>query len=151
MAETLPKHCSMEELIDKCDTLLEIPPLKLEEAALNQSSIFFKVQRLIASETQAFEFYGNKLASVELHLRRYYSGKHPQEVYKQKPLRYPPENVKETDLCVKSDEMFIDINREYQAAKNRVAFLESVLWRVKERGNEIRTVVEWRKYIEAGI
>lgn len=151
MTDKLPEHFSIEELIDKCDALLEIPSLKLDQAAAEQSSIFFKIQRMIASESKALEFYGNKLASVELHLRRYYSGKHPTEVYKNKPLKYPPENIKEIDLCVKCDELFVNINKEYQEAKSRVAFLESVLWRIKERGNEIRSVIEWRKYIEAGI
>lgn len=151
MKEELPKYKSIEELIEECEALLTINSIRPDESAANQSSIFFKVQRMIASESEVLDFYTTKLNNVELHLRRFYSNRFPVQVYKERPLKYPAENAKELDLCIKTDEMYIDVEKAVRLSKKRLEFLESVLWRIKERGNEIRSVIEWKKYIEAGL
>jgi hypothetical protein len=148
----LPQHQTIEELTDICDKWLALEDtIHLDSYAKEQSSIYFKVQRLLAVETNALDFFNQKLLSTELQLRRYYDGKFPPSVYRERPLKYPPSNQKELDLCVKCDPMYHQIDLECTKAKRRVEFLENVLWRIKERGSEIRTIMDWRKYIEAGI
>lgn len=148
----LPKHSSLEKLIDFCDDLLSIKDtVRLELALKEQSSIFFKVQRLLAVEADALDGYMRKESLLELQTRRYYEGKLPNEMYVKKPNRYPATTKADCDLQVKADPLFQEINKIVKDAKRRVEFLESVLWRVKERGTDINGIIEWKKYIEAGI
>lgn len=149
---TLPKHATMSELIDTCEKLLDISNTNdLVAAAKGQSSIFFAVQRLLATEAEALDWYMSKENIIELNTRRYYEGKLPNSVYVTRPNKYPATTKADCDLQVKNDSMFAEVNKASKDAKRRVEFLESVLWRVKERGNDIKTIMDWKKFVEAGI
>lgn len=148
----IPKHHAIEELMDICEQLLEIKnSTKLTEAALEQNSVYFKVQRLLAEESQALDYFMREEQKLEIHLRRYYEGKLPQAVYAAQPLKYPATTKAESDLQLRADPMFSELHEAVVKAKRRIEFLESVIWRVKERGSEIRTIMEWRKFTEGGI
>jgi len=147
-----PEHNKLEDLIDRCEELLEIKDTtKLDVEAKKQTNIFFTVQRLLAVETKALEFFVKLEAEVEIQRRRYYEGRLPQQVYAKEALKYPSTSKTETDICLKSDGVFTEAKGLANAARQRVKFLEDVLWRVKERGSEIQTIMAWKKYIEAGI
>lgn len=148
----IPKHHSIEELMEICEQLLEIKnSTKLTEAAIEQNSIYFKVQRLLAEEAQALDYYMGEEVKLELHLRRYYEGKLPPAVYADRPLKYPVSTKAESDLCLRADPLYCEIKGACNKAKRRVEFLESVSWRIKERGAEIRTIMEWRRFTEGGV
>lgn len=148
----IPKHHSIDELMNICEELLEIKnSTKLTEAAMEQNSVYFKVQRLLAEEANALDYFMGEEVKLEVHLRRYYEGKLPQSVYIDRPLKYPVGTKAESDLALKADPMFAEIRSAVVKAKRRVEFLESVTWRLKERGVEIRTIMEWRRFTEGGI
>lgn len=151
MAVETPKHSDINTLIDSCDEMLKIDSVHLDKSAREQSSIFFKVQRLLAIEITALEFYEQQRIKAEIYLRRYYEGRLPQTVYASKPLKYPATNKQELEVLLSADEMYSEIKSAVDAAKRRVDFLESVLWRIKERQKEIQSIIEWKKYVEAGI
>ncbi len=149
---SLPKHLSIEELMEVCESLMSIEnELKLDNELKRQTSIFFTVQRLLATETEALIHYHKIHASIELQRRRFFEGRLPPEYYRKEPLARPCSSKGEVDLSLKADPVFSEADQMLERAKARVSFLESVLWRIKERGNEIKAMIEWRKYVEAGI
>ena len=67
------------------------------------------------------------------------------------PLKYPPSTKSEIDIYIKQEAVYNEIHSITNEARRRVKYLEDVLWRIKERGNEIRTIIDWRKFVEAGL
>lgn len=147
-----PAHATFEELVERCEELLRIKDtVRLASALEEQNSIFHTTQRLLAMETRALEFLLRKEAEIEMYRRRYYDGKLPPSVYQEEPLKYPPSTKAEIDIYIKQDAIYNEIHGVTNEARRRVKYLEDVLWRIKERGNEIRTMIDWRKFIEAGL
>lgn len=147
-----PDHSTLEELITRFEELLRIKDtVRLASALEEQNSIFHTAQRLLAIETRALDFLVRKEAEIEMYRRRYYDGKLPPAVYQEEPLRYPPSTKAELDTYIKQDPVFNEIHLIANEARRRVKYLEDVLWRIKERGNEIRTIIDWRKFVEAGL
>lgn len=147
-----PEHSTLEQLIDRCEDLLRIKDtVRLASALEEQNSIFHTAQRLLAIESRALEFLVRKEAEIEIYRRRYYDGKLPAAVYLKEPLKYPPSTKAEIDIYIKQDEVYNEIHNITNEARRRTKYLEDVLWRIKERGNEIRTIADWRKFVEAGL
>lgn len=147
-----PDHSTFEELTNRCEEMLRIKDsVRLASALEEQNSIFHTTQRLLAMETRALEFLLRKEAEIEMYRRRYYDGKLPPAVYLEEPLKYPPSTKSEIDIYIKQDAIYNEIHSVTNEARRRVKYLEDVLWRIKERGNEIRTIIEWRKFVEAGL
>lgn len=147
-----PEHATFEELVERFEELLKIKDtVRLASALEEQNTIFHTTQRLLAIEARALEFLATKEAEIEIYRRRYYDGKLPAAVYLKEPLKYPPSTKAELDTYIKQDKVFIEIHSITNEARRRVKYLEDVLWRIKERGNEIRTIIEWRRFVEAGL
>lgn len=147
----IPEHMTLTELINQTEELLEIKDsVRLVDELTRQNSIFHKLQRMLASESECLAYMLRKESEVELYCRRYYEGRLPPKVYQEKKLIYPATTKAEVDLCVKSDPVFNEIKTKADEARKRVEFLESTIWRLKERGREIDSIIQWRKFVESG-
>lgn len=143
------KVMSVEYIMSVMDPYLIIDPMdrNLDQISLRSGRAFGQCQRLYIHEARALEKFLGKKAELELGLRRYYSGQANPEMYKRRPLSV---SILKTDLemWVKADKAYIQISEYIDEQKRKVKMLEQYFDRIKSIGYEIKSAIEWRKYLD---
>lgn len=144
---TMPRHMDIDELQAKLKELMHMDTVNLDAEALRQTSLFFEVQRLYIDEGRCLRWLIQKHTKMSLFRKQYYLGQLSPEVYKNEPLNPRPLKT-EVDTYLKADDILMELNGLVQEAEARVKLCEQSLYRVKDRGFDIKNAIEWRRAVE---
>lgn len=143
------KTIPLEYIMDVLEKSLDIDPSSkdLDKSSLASSRLFMEAQRFYIAEIRVLEKLVAKKNKTDLYLRRYYAGELPSQVYQARPLPVKPLKS-DIDIWIKADDNFIEMNSLVEEQKRKVKFIESCVDRIKTRGYEIKTAIDWRKYMD---
>lgn len=139
----------LEHIMTSLEEALDIDPnsRNLDTSSLMSSRLFMLAQRFYIHEARVLEKVMAKKNKTDLFLRRYYAGELPAQFYQERPLHVKPLKS-EIDVWLKADDNYIEMNSCLDEQKRKVKFIESCLDRIKSRHFEIKTAIDWRRYMD---
>lgn len=141
-----------EDITEEVSNLIEITGQReLSEEIERQAKLFKHLQNLLSKSSVVYDLVEHNYNVTYLWLTRYYEGKLPEKIYAERPVRYMPTNKSELEKMIMTDNHFTKIYSDKKTAERNIAIIEDAMWQLRQRPNHIKTIVEWRKYIEAGM
>ncbi|AYP28333.1 UvsY-like recombination mediator [Serratia phage vB_SmaA_3M] len=143
------KTIPLDYIMDAMEKSLDIDPnsRNLDTTSLTTSRLFMEAQRFYIHEVRVLEKVIAKKNKTDLYLRRYYAGELPSQVYQARPLPVKPLKS-DIDVWIKADDNYIEMTTLLEEQKRKVKFIESCFDRIKSRGYEIKTAIDWRRYLD---
>lgn len=143
------KTIPLDYIMDTMEKSMDIDPSSrnLDTTSLITSRLFMEAQRFYIHEVRVLEKVVAKKNKTDLYLRRYYAGELPSQVYQARPLPVKPLKS-EIDIWIKADDNYIEMTTLLEEQKRKVKFIESCFERIKSRGYEIKTAIDWRRYMD---
>lgn len=143
------KTIPLDYIMDTMEKSMDIDPSSrnLDTTSLITSRLFMEAQRFYIHEVRVLEKVVAKKNKTDLYLRRYYAGELPSQVYQARPLPVKPLKS-EIDIWIKADDNYIEMTTLLEEQKRKVKFIESCFERIKSRGYEIKTAIDWRRYLD---
>ncbi len=145
--EDMPRSMPIEDLLNKLEELFEMDTINLDKEALQQTKLFFEIQRLYIDEGRCLGWIADKEAEIVHMRRRYYQGNLPQSAYVKEPLNPLPLKT-DVDKFLKADRMVLNIRRMLADAEVKTKLCEDSLKRVRDRGFDIKNAITWRMAME---
>lgn len=144
---SMPRHTNMEELQVKLKELMKMDSVNLDAEAIRQTSLFFEVQKFYIDEGRALRWLMAKQAKMLIYRRQYYLGQLPPSVYAAEPLNPRPLKT-EVDVYMRADDVMQELGEMVKESEARVKLCEQSLDRVKQRGYDLKSAIDWRKAVE---
>jgi hypothetical protein len=98
----------------------------------------------LSQEKTSLEF---QLRSLIRNKREYYSGEADAKVYAEKPFGSAIKTAEKMKTYLESDEEIINLEAKIKYIEQSLYFLDSVMKMVSNRGFQIKSAIEWEKFI----
>ncbi len=143
-----------EVVIEEVSALIDMTPqelVQLDKHLERQPAIFKHLQMLLSRHSKVAQKIEMKISEVQYQLELYYNGRLAQAVYKERPLQHPPQNKTELNVLINNDKSMQALNGVKLECERNLQVVEEALWQLRQRPKSVATMVEWRKYVEAGM
>ncbi len=98
----------------------------------------------LSQEKTSLEF---QLRSLIRNKREYYSGEADAKVYAEKPFGSSIKTAEKMKTYLESDEEIINLEAKIKYIEQALYFLDSVMKMISNRGFQIKSAIEWEKFI----
>lgn len=139
----------MQEIVDKVNSMLAVDESKLDQEIVRQTKIFSDIQSIYLAEVRKLRDLNVKQDKLKLDRWHYYMGKAPASVYKKEPMNYTILKA-DIDKYLSADALLSEMRMLVGEQEDLVKFLEDALKRVSGRGYELKTAIDWKKWIAGG-
>lgn len=139
----------MQEIIDKVNGMLAVDEANLDVEIIRQTKIFSDIQGIYLTEVRKLRDLNVKQDKLKLDRWMYYNGKAPAAVYKKDPMNY---TILKSDIdkYLAADALLSEMKMLVGEQEDLVKFLEDSLKRIQSRGYELKTAIDWKKWIAGG-
>lgn len=140
------EEMSYEQVIDHVDSLLAVNSEALDEASLANMKIFSQIERVYATHFKKLKVLMRQQDKVE-HVRwRRYTGKWTALQYKEEPLT---EAVLKSDVdkYMAIDPQVVEIRHLVDEQEKLVKYLENAKGMIRQRGFDIKTALDFQKFM----
>jgi hypothetical protein len=139
----------MQEIIDKVNQMLAVDEANLDREIIRQTKIFSDIQGIYLTEVRKLRDLNVKQDKLKLDRWMYYNGKAPAAVYKKDPMNY---TILKSDIdkYLAADALLSEMKMLVGEQEDLVKFLEDALKRIQSRGYELKTAIDWKKWIAGG-
>ena len=142
---------NLSEIQDQVKRDLKINDLELDIESLRIPSLHSKYLQLLTENSLLLKKTLGEFTVLKRNKWIYYSGKAPDEVYKEKgefPLKLSTKEEKST--FIEADEEIRELKGKVEYYETVVDYLQEVVKSISNRSFQIKNAIEWRKF-EAGI
>jgi hypothetical protein len=142
---------TLSEIQDQVKRDLKINDLELDIESLRIPSLHSKYLQLLTENSLLLKKTLGEFTVLKRNKWIYYSGKAPDEVYKEKgefPLKLSTKEEKST--FIDADEEIRELKGKVEYYETVVEYLQEVVKSISNRSFQIKNAIEWRKF-EAGI
>ena len=142
---------TLTEIQDKVKKDLKINDMELDIESLRIPSLHSKYLQLLTEHSLLLKKTQGDFAVLKRNKWIYYTGKAPEEVYKEKgdfPLKLKTKDEERT--FIEADEEVRELNVNVEYYETVVEYLQEVVKSISNRSFQIKNAIEWRKF-EAGI
>jgi len=142
---------TLSEIQDQVKRDLKINDLELDIESLRIPSLHSKYLQLLTENSLLLKKTLGEFTVLKRNKWIYYSGKAPDEVYKEKgefPLKLSTKEEKST--FIEADEEIRELKGKVEYYETVVDYLQEVVKSISNRSFQIKNAIEWRKF-EAGI
>ena len=142
---------TLSEIQDQVKRDLKINDLELDIESLRIPSLHSKYLQLLTENSLLLKKTLGEFTVLKRNKWIYYSGKAPDEVYKEKgefPLKLSTKEEKST--FIEADEEIRELKGKVEYYETVVEYLQEVVKSISNRSFQIKNAIEWRKF-EAGI
>lgn len=98
----------------------------------------------LSQEKISLEF---KLRNLVKYKREYYSGEADAKVYAEKPFGASIKTAEKMKTYLESDEEIINLEAKIKYIEQALYFIDSVMKMISNRGYQIKSAIEWEKFI----
>ena len=142
---------NLSEIQDKLKRDLKINDLELDIESLLIPSLHTKYLQILTENSLKLKKANGELSVLKRNKWIYYTGKAPEEVYKEKgdfPLKLKTKDEERT--FIEADEEFQKKKTEVEYYETVVDYLQEIVKQIGQRNFQIKNAIEWRKF-EAGM
>lgn len=141
-----------DKVLDEVCELIEIQDtVNLDKALLDQVKIFKYLQGLLSKHAQVHAQATAKREDAEKVSALYYNGRLAQAVYAERPIKHPPKTKTELDALLNTDPIVLQYREINRVTERNLSIIEDAMWQLRKRPDQIKHIIEWRKYIENGM
>jgi hypothetical protein len=118
------------------------------------SALHFKYMKMYM-DTSKFQIQTKKRMGKLKHLKiQYYKGMMDKHTLAQLGWEQyqglKPQNANDWDLTLKNDNDIIEVQDIYDTNEAQLKMLESILWHIRDRGNHLKTLFDYQRFIGGG-
>ena len=142
---------NLSEIQDQVKRDLKINDLELDFESLRIPSLHTKYLQILTENSLKLKKANGELSVLKRNKWIYYTGKAPEEVYKEKgdfPLKLKTKDEERT--FIEADEEFQKKKTEVEYYETVVDYLQEIVKQIGQRNFQIKNAIEWRKF-EAGM
>lgn len=142
---------NLSEIQDQVKRDLKINDLELDIESLRIPALHTKYLQLLTENSLKLKKSNGELSVLKRNKWIYYTGKAPEEVYKEKgdfPLKLKTKDEERT--FIEADEEIRELKGKVEYYETVVDYLQEVVKSISNRSFQIKNAIEWRKF-EAGI
>ena len=142
---------NLSEIQDQAKRDLKINDLELDIESLRIPSLHTKYLQILTENSLKLKKANGELSVLKRNKWIYYTGKAPEEVYKEKgdfPLKLKTKDEERT--FIEADEEFQKKKTEVEYYETVVDYLQEIVKQIGQRNFQIKNAIEWRKF-EAGM
>ena len=142
---------TLTEIQDKVKKDLKINDMELDIESLRIPSLHSKYLQLLTEHSLLLKKTQGDFAVLKRNKWIYYTGKAPEEGYKEKgdfPLKLKTKDEERT--FIEADEEVRELKGKVEYYETVVEYLQEVVKSISNRSFQIKNAIEWRKF-EAGI
>ena len=142
---------TLSEIQEQVRKELKINDLELDIESLRIPSLHSKYLQLLTEHSLLLKKTQGEFAVLKRNKWIYYTGKAPEEVYKEKgdfPLKLKTKDEERT--FIEADEEVRELKGKLEYYETVVDYLQEVVKSISNRSFQIKNAIEWRKF-EAGI
>ena len=142
---------NLSEIQDQVKRDLKINDLELDIESLRIPSLHTKYLQILTENSLKLKKANGELSVLKRNKWIYYTGKAPEEVYKEKgdfPLKLKTKDEERT--FIEADEEFQKKKTEVEYYETVVDYLQEIVKQIGQRNFQIKNAIEWRKF-EAGM
>lgn len=142
---------NLSEIQDQVKRDLKINDLELDIESLRIPALHTKYLQLLTENSLKLKKANGELSVLKRNKWIYYTGKAPEEVYKEKgdfPLKLKTKDEERT--FIEADEDIQKKKTEVEYYETVVDYLQEIVKQIGQRNFQIKNAIEWRKF-EAGM
>ena len=142
---------NLSEIQDQVKRDLKINDLELDIESLRIPALHTKYLQLLTENSLKLKKANGELSVLKRNKWIYYTGKAPEEVYKEKgdfPLKLKTKDEERT--FIEADEDIQKKKTEVEYYETVVDYLQEIVRQIGQRNFQIKNAIEWRKF-EAGM
>ena len=142
---------TLSEIQDQVKRDLKINDLELDIESLRIPALHTKYLQLLTENSLKLKKSNGELSVLKRNKWIYYTGKAPEEVYKEKgdfPLKLKTKDEEKT--FIEADEDIQKKKTEVEYYETVVDYLQEIVRQIGQRNFQIKNAIEWRKF-EAGM
>ena len=142
---------TLSEIQDQVKRDLKINDLELDIESLRIPALHTKYLQLLTENSLKLKKANGELSVLKRNKWIYYTGKAPEEVYKEKgdfPLKLKTKDEEKT--FIEADEDIQKKKTEVEYYETVVDYLQEIVRQIGQRNFQIKNAIEWRKF-EAGM
>ena len=142
---------TLSEIQDQVKRDLKINDLELDIESLRIPALHTKYLQLLTENSLKLKKANGELSVLKRNKWIYYTGKAPEEVYKEKgdfPLKLKTKDEERT--FIEADEDIQKKKTEVEYYETVVDYLQEIVKQIGQRNFQIKNAIEWRKF-EAGM
>ena len=142
---------NLSEIQDQVKRDLKINDLELDIESLRIPALHTKYLQLLTENSLKLKKSNGELSVLKRNKWIYYTGKAPEEVYKEKgdfPLKLKTKDEEKT--FIEADEDIQKKKTEVEYYETVVDYLQEIVRQIGQRNFQIKNAIEWRKF-EAGM
>jgi len=142
---------NLSEIQDQVKRDLKINDLELDIESLRIPALHTKYLQLLTENSLKLKKSNGELSVLKRNKWIYYTGKAPEEVYKEKgdfPLKLKTKDEERT--FIEADEDIQKKKTEVEYYETVVDYLQEIVRQIGQRNFQIKNAIEWRKF-EAGM
>ena len=142
---------NLSEIQDQVKRDLKINDLELDIESLRIPALHTKYLQLLTENSLKLKKANGELSVLKRNKWIYYTGKAPEEVYKEKgdfPLKLKTKDEERT--FIEADEDIQKKKTEVEYYETVVEYLQEIVKQIGQRNFQIKNAIDWRKF-EAGM
>ena len=142
---------TLTEIQEKVRKDLKINDLELDIESLRIPSLHSKYLQLLTEHSLLLKKTQSELSVLKRNKWIYYTGKAPEEIYKEKgdfPLKLKTKDEERT--FIEADEEIRELKGKVDYYETVVDYLQEIVKSIGNRSFQIKNAIEWRKF-EAGM
>lgn len=142
-------YVNFEELFNEWDKDSSIDKTKLDDESLRITKLHHKYYKLFIAERSRFRHLEGELKKLKLEKTEFYTQGHNEET-RAKGWKLPAKGViikSDVPMYVEADQDIIDLTLKIGIQQEKIEFLESIIKSLNNRGYNIKTAVEFIKFM----
>lgn len=142
-------YVNFEELFNEWDKDSSIDKTKLDDESLRITKLHHKYYKLFIAERSRFRHLEGELKKLKLEKTEFYTQGHNEET-RAKRWKLPAKGViikSDVPMYVEADQDIIDLTLKIGIQQEKIEFLESIIKSLNNRGYNIKTAVEFIKFM----
>lgn len=142
-------YVNFEELFNEWEKDSNIDKTKLDDESLRITKLHHKYYKLFIAERSRFRHLEGELKKLKLEKTEFYTQGHNEET-RAKGWKLPAKGViikSDVPMYVEADQDIIDLTLKIGIQQEKIEFLESIIKSLNNRGYNIKTAVEFIKFM----
>lgn len=147
-------NLTIEDVLAEWETDKNLDQSHIDNEIAKLSPLHFKYMKMYM-EASKFQIQTKKRISKLKHLKiQYYKGMMDRDTLNklgwEQYQGLKPQNANDWDLTLKNDNDLIDLQDVADTNEALLKMLESILWHIRDRGNHLKTLFDYQRFIGGG-
>jgi hypothetical protein len=147
-------NLTIEDVLAEWETDKNLDQAHIDNEIAKLSPLHFKYMKMYM-EASKFQIQTKKRISKLKHLKiQYYKGMMDRDTLNklgwEQYQGLKPQNANDWDLTLKNDNDLIDLQDVADTNEALLKMLESILWHIRDRGNHLKTLFDYQRFIGGG-